>query len=531
MMYRIVRWLRELRRRRRDKRVELLGGHPEQLAEIQIEPFEPVLDQDGRVNRTVGWVSQLGADSFDEATGYPLDNLINAQGEEWRRRLRQQYLRYRPIAHERLRQANAIVEQYRHLNNNDLMKLRSAEIAVETALLALSGHEPDSGSDSQPVDGRRTGARFRTRAARLAEPASKPIRARAGDSSRTDWLGIGAARTVLEPLKATRSELRQLLEPHDAHRVPRWGEPGFRDGTLLAGRPRSSYVHALVLLLAAGADIGAFVQVVQLVLTTVSDWLIWLVVVGLTAVVLYIAHMVGAMLREARAHVRATYALAGRLRAWLGRRSATFVCTVIWLAIGLMAFWIRLTVPLPTTAQLNSGFGSGGIGSGGIGGGSSGGIGSGGIGGGAASSNAANNPHPLQGAAIFLGLYVATGIVAALGAYYTHNPYRGRYTATLRGLRKASERAAASSYQLGLATAIRDRQQAEIDASAHVLAEAQVQNNAIITQLKQNVRVAIASMAKDPAVTDAIFEQDHNPHGAQPDEPLPGAEDPGDPES
>ena len=121
---------------------------------------------------------------------------------------------------------------------------------------------------------------------------------------------------------------------------------------------------------------------------------------------------------------------------------------------------------------------------------------------------------------------MATGIVAALGAYYTHNPYRGRYKAAIGALRKSSERAAASVYQLGLAISFRDRQQAEIDAARHVLAEAQVQNVAFTAQLKQNVRVAIASLAKDPAVTDAIFERDQNPQGTQPDEPVPGAENP-----
>ena len=157
---------------------------------------------------------------------------------------------------------------------------------------------------------------------------------------------------------------------------------------------------------------------------------------------------------------------------------------MVWLAIGLMAFWIRLTVPLPSTATLNSGFGSGGIGGGSDGGGSGGmgvgvGVGSGGIGSPAWCSGSClkrrfSSTHPLQGAAIFLGLYVATGIVAALGAYYTHNPYRGRYKAAIGALRKSSERAAASVYQLGLAISFRDRQQAEIDAARHVLAEAQV---------------------------------------------------------
>ena len=99
----------------------------------------------------------------------------------------------------------------------------------------------------------------------------------------------------------SRAELRRIFEPRDARRVPQWAETGFRDGTLLGGRPRSAYLHALALLLAAGADIGAFTQVVEMVMTTSSGLTVFLVVAGLTAVVLYIAHMIGAMLRNATA--------------------------------------------------------------------------------------------------------------------------------------------------------------------------------------------------------------------------------------
>jgi hypothetical protein len=531
MMDRIFMRIKEIRLRRRDKRVELLGGYPDQFTPVQVVPFRPELDQSGRVTRTLGFVSQLGPDSFDEATGHPLDNMINGQAEEWRRNLRQQYLHYRPLAYEHLARADSVVEQYRHLRDNDLMKLRAAEIAVETAMLALTGREHNADTGYERTNGHRHGNGWRTRQYGTARGASQAAGATDGDS---DWLGLGAARAALGTAqRVPRSELRQLVEPQDARRVPSWGEPGFRDGTLLAGRSFGTYIYFCALVLAAGADVGAFVQVVELVLTSVPDGVVWLVIVGLTAVVLYIAHMIGVMLRQARAGVRTSYKLAGRFGSWLGRRFAAFLCTLVWLAIGLMAFWIRLTVPLPTTAQLSTGLGSGGIG-GGIGGGSSGGIGggigSGGIGGSSSAGSAAGTaPHALQGAAIFLGLYVATGIVTALGAYFSHNPYRGRYVAAVAGFRKAGEQAAASAHQFGLAIAGRDRQRAEIETAAHVLAEALDQNVAFTAQLKQNVRVAIAGMAKDPAVTDALFDEDQQPDGLGPADPLPDHEEPGDP--
>jgi hypothetical protein len=255
-----------------------------------------------------------------------------------------------------------------------------------------------------------------------------------------------------------------------------------------------------------------------------QDWVIWLVVTGLTAVVLYIAHTVGVMLREARAGQGSSGGLGGRLAAWLGRRAAAFLCTLIWLALGLMAFWVRLTVPPPGTVQLGAG---GGIGSGGGGGGGGiggiGGIGSGGgTGGGSAASSAATTGHPAQAAAIFLGLYLATGTVAALGAYFSHNPYRGRYAAAIRAYRKASEAFAASAYQLGRALAFQDQQQTEIETAKQALAEARGRNRAFTERLKQSVRVRIAGLAKDPAVTDAIFRPDDKPYRPVPSGPPGG---------
>jgi hypothetical protein len=520
-MKRIVMWIKALRGQRRDKRVQRLGGYPEAGPDVKIDRFEPALDQAERVSQILNGVSRLGPESVDEATGYPLDNWVNAQGDEWERRLRQQHQVFRARAQYRLRQAEAIVEQYQQLHEEDLVRLSNAEIAVETALLALSGNEPEPALRSRASAGRRTGAGAQRTHEKTPELASSGEPAMA--SAATEWSDPPDVRAAFPKPKVSRTELRHLLDPSDASRVPRWGEAGFRDGTLLAGRPRSAYLHVLALLLAAGADLGAFVQVVELVLPD-QDWLDWLVVAGLIAVVLYLAHMIGVMLREARAAQPSDGGIAGRIGGWLGRRFGTFVCVVVWLALGLMAFWVRLTVPLPGTVQL--GGGSGGIGGGGIGGGGVGsagigsggsGIGSSGIGGGSATSGTTTSSHTLQSAALFLSLYLATGLVAAVGAYFAHNPYRGRYAAAIRAYRKASERAAASAYQLGQAVAVYEHQRAEIEASQQVLAEATSQDQAFTERLKQSVRIEIAGLARDPAVTDAIFEPDHKPYWRDPD--------------
>ena len=504
-------WIRTLRLQRRDKRVGLLGGYPELSPDIPVEHFEPALQEAERARQILDAMSILGAESVDEGTGHPLDNLINAQGDEWEYLLNQQYLAYRPAADRRLGQARSVVAQYRQLHEQDQVDLRNAEIALETALVALSGREPDPSAGSVQSSRAARGSRLLARP--RAEAVSAGGLAPAPPDGRPGWPESPAA--AVAPAKVSRTELRRLVEPQDAERVPRWGEPGFRDGTLLAGRPRTAYLHVLALVLAAFADVGAFVQIVELAMPLQQDWVIWLVVTGLTAVVLYIAHTVGVMLREARAGEGSSGGLGGRLAAWLGRRFAAFLCTLIWLALGLMAFWVRLTVPPLGTVQLGAG---GGIGSGGGTGGGGGiagigGIGSGGgTGGGPAASSAATTGHPTQAAAIFLGLYLATGTVAALGAYFSHNPYRGRYAATIRAYRKASERVAASAYQLGRALAIQDQQQTEIEAAEQALAEARNRNRAFTERLKQSVRVRIAGLAKDPAVTDAIFRPDDRPY-------------------
>ena len=481
---------------RRTRRVARFGGYPTAGPQLQVEVFQPVLSHQQRLAQALDWVSRLGPESVDEATGHPLDNLVNAHSVDWQRRLDQQYQAYLARGLSQRRRAKAIVRQYATLGNHDLKRLQAAETAVEEAMLALSG-EPPVGQLAQqlprtgnaaPEDGPRPAGRRRRPAGRSAEPGPQ------------DTLTGPAA---MAPSQVSRTELRRILDPSDARRVPHWQETGFRDAALLGGRPRGAYVHVIALILAAGADIGAFTQVVELALPEQPNWLVYMVVGGLTAVVLYIAHMIGVMLREAKARYTPGTGSALKVRSWLAIRATVAGCALIWVAVGLLAYWVRMTVPLIGTTQL----GGGGIGSG-IGGGTS-----------AASST---GTYASQSAAIFLALYLCTGVVAAVGAYFSHNPYRGRYVTAMRAYRKASERAAASTYQYERAHALYDRQQAELDAAPVILAQAQAQEGAFSEQLKQSVRLQIAGIARDPAVTDAIFTPDQKPYwggGTEPPQP------------
>jgi hypothetical protein len=464
-----------LRERRRDKRVERLGGHPTGLPSLAVESFQPTLNHSERMNDVVGSVTRLGAESVDEATGYPLDNLVNADGIQWHHNLAQQHYAYRARGDHRLREIQGVVEQYWHLYDADLRRLHATEVAVESAMLELSGEPLEQAHVAASPDA-------------ATSPAARR-RSRIGVSAETDPLDD--IQEALRPTHVSRGELRRIFEPKDARRAPHWAATGFGDGTLLGGRPRSTYLHTLALLLAAGADIGAFTQVVELVMPDQTTSTVYLVVAGLTAVVLYIAHMIGAMLRNATAaHPRANAGRAAWLATRLGSGAVLVACTLVWAAIGYLAYWVRRTVPLPSPPQV----GGGAIGSGIIG------------------SSSESNPHTFQIALIFLGLYAATGIVAALGAFFTHNPFRGRYIAALRAYRKAAERAAATASQLGRAEASYQRQATELDNSGQVLAEVQELDKAFTEQLKQSVRLQIAVLSKDPAVTDAIFDSDHAPY-------------------
>jgi hypothetical protein len=469
----VTKWIAARRALRRDKRVERLGGYPALVPELVVESFRPVLNHTERMRHVTDGVSRLGAESVDEATAYPLDNLVNAQGHEWQRRLKQQYHAYQAVGRLQLRQLQGVVEQYRHLYELDLRRLSDTEVAVESAILALSGEPPGP----SPGGGHQ-------------DAAAPPVTRRAPPATTAPEEDLLAGPAALAPPRVSRAELRRIFEPRDANRVPQWAEPGFRDAALLAGRPRSTYLHVLVLLLAAGADIGAFTQVVERAMPNETNLMVILVVSGLAAVVLYIAHMIGAMLREAKA----TYPQGARRgvqrRSWINSRVAPAACALVWGALGALAYWVRIRVPATVVPS----------------------IGAGTIGGGSTSGGSSTDPHAAQAALLFLGLYAATGIVAALGAYFTHNPYRGRYATAQRAYRKAAERAAASANQLGRAEASYQRQVIELQDADSVLVEAQALDSAFSEQLKQSVRLQIASMARDPAVTDAIFDEDRDPY-------------------
>src|SRR5262249_12483980 len=106
----------------------------------------------------------------------------------------------------------------------------------------------------------------------------------------------------------------------------------FQRSADVSGLSAGETPYLVALLFAGGADAAAFHQVASLVMPMEQDWLIALLVVGLTLVALTLAHFSGRLAREIAAGMgRATW------------RSVSW-CAVPWLLLGLTAIVVRVVV-------------------------------------------------------------------------------------------------------------------------------------------------------------------------------------------
>ncbi|MBB5083311.1 hypothetical protein [Nonomuraea endophytica] len=248
--------------------------------------------------------------------------------------------------------------------------------------------------------------------------------------------------------------------------------PGFADPPLLAGRSPATFLHVVALVMAAGADAAAFWQVMQILLADLPPVAGALIVAGLTTTALYLSHQIGVQAREAGAGTKR------RIR-WV------VLCFLVWLVLGVGA------------AALRYFFGDAGAPPAIV------------IGGPAATPDL---PAALGMAGVFLALYLATGLVAALGGYLTTHPARSAYARAMRNLRTVTEAAAASSARLSRAQSERMQYAEELrEARQRHLAEMGTRA-ALAEELKQMVRVHHAAYHQDPSATDAMFQSDHRPH-------------------
>jgi hypothetical protein len=261
------------------------------------------------------------------------------------------------------------------------------------------------------------------------------------------------------------------------HQKPDWAEPGHDDPALLAGRSRDGFLYLFALLVAAIADIVAFYQVVGLLLSNLTPHEIVVLVVAFTVIALLLAHFVGTMLRDRRAGAKWIHAL------------LIIFPAVCWLGLGVLAFWVRLDSNFAQAPSYH------------LPGQTS-----------APSSGQSGSDPTLAGAAMFAGLYAATGAVALVGGYLHRNPVVAAFMHAVRQHRMASEKQALSARRLRLAEAERDYFADEMAAAERVKDEAIQARHALAEELKQRARLEYAKRLRDASATDAFFDDDARPY-------------------
>lgn len=279
---------------------------------------------------------------------------------------------------------------------------------------------------------------------------------------------LGTANTRLNELDlAKEQDTKRLGETDDARAAAVSALEG--DEPLLGGRPKSLYLHLIALLCATAADVAAFIQVVNL-LGRQRQSVTVMLVIGFTALVIYLAHLAGVRIKD-------------------GKWRSAVACLVVWAAMGLLAAWVRLIAPPPATAKVQISLDPV-----------------------APAASQENSQFAFAGAALFLALYLGSGLAAGLGAYLTHHKGRSDFVAAVVANRRAGKKVRATERQHGAARTTWQAQISARDAAAKVLAYQRARRLAFAEELKQYTRVLLAGKARDPSVTDAILAQDRRPY-------------------
>jgi hypothetical protein len=250
-----------------------------------------------------------------------------------------------------------------------------------------------------------------------------------------------------------------------------WHQPGHADPTLLSpGRSAAGLFYLGAVLLAGVADFIAFYQVLSLVLRDLPDLLLYLLVIGFTCIALTLAHYLGIFLRDRTAGARHLH------------QAMLPACAVLWVALGLMAFWVRWKVSgsagTPTLPQ---------------------------VGGSVVVPQAHNFQSTLPGASMFAAFYFATGAAAIIGSYLVHNPLRRAFIRTVRAHESAIKHQAAGAHDVATAEAERDA----IDHQEHAATEVREATEDELTklggELKKLARLQLTKKIGDVSATDAFL--------------------------
>jgi hypothetical protein len=135
------------------------------------------------------------------------------------------------------------------------------------------------------------------------------------------------------------------------------------------------------------------------------------------------------------------------------------------------------------------------------------------------SSAPAGGQGTLPGAAMFAGLYAASGAVALAGGYLTHNPLRSSFAQTRRAHRSAARRHGNAGRRTRQAEAKRDFYIGQLAAAQRGRDEAVAARHAFAQELKQRARLELAARLRDISATDAFLSDDQRPYVYRPYRP------------
>ncbi len=268
----------------------------------------------------------------------------------------------------------------------------------------------------------------------------------------------------------------------------------YQNSSAVAGRPLGELLYIPLLAIALGADVAAFYQVVSLVMPDAHDQMIMLLVAGLTATAVMLAHFAGHFARD----LLAEHGAATKLGLW--------ICLIAWALLGLAAVVVRAAVAGDSSDGLD--------------------VTAVDTGGGATDQYVA--------ALLFGALYFASGMVAAIGAFVTRNPLRTAFRKAHRRFRKTTLKLRKSEPPFERAKHAFELHRTALRRDEDNYRAAWEQRLAFGEELKRYSAVLIAAHLQSPSATDGMTEPDwrrrlpDRPPAADDDgpEPVPGGKGP-----
>ncbi|MFC3492711.1 hypothetical protein [Glycomyces rhizosphaerae] len=411
-------WMRTIRDRRRDALAE--GPDP--------APFAPVDDTGRReFEREIeARIARLVPDGLDEGSlAAPYDQAIRDRVKQWIGQIDRQLNVYQAALQGRIEVAEARLQAAWHRHEIFRSRLEDAKTVREAVVPAPPKND--------------------FWAAAAPEPDGDTVQ--------------------LKPTAAS--------EPSPARRN------GMVEKIILAGRSRATWFYLVALVVALGADVVAFYQIMKLAIPENSESFHIMMTAAISLAVVFLAHMIGVSIRHR--------AEEGRWRPG----GVALGMAVAWLGLGVIACYIRLTVE-PLGSALSA-------------------VDSGGF---SPTETPAAPTEPLStgpsetmilNAILFAALYLVAGIIAASGAYALHDPAHARYSRVKHAYEKACLEAEADAERL---SRIRQRHAHLLELKAKselIAAEERVRLALVGDELQNFARHKIAEILKDPAMTDALF--------------------------